>query len=250
MKAHVSLACWPGLRHQEAARQLAEPPAEPCFGRLSVEHVQLVPQSMGQLDEPLADALRSAYPDTRFRLHANVRVLPRHVFADLSGFGQHAEWFGQAARISRRLNAPAYTAHAGRRGQASLNAVLKNARRCADLFGCPVGIEGHYPTPGDTWLLSSWDEYRTLFDSGVPYALDLSHLHIVATHSGRREDTLVAEMLASDRCLEIHVSDNDGRADRHAVCVEPPWWFALLRHAHGEAVIFSEGNHRRMGGLA
>lgn len=164
---------------------------------------------MGRLDETVADALRTAYPDTRFRL-------PTCAFC-----------CGMCSRICPG-----------------------NARRCADLFDCPVGVEGHYPTAGDTWLLASWDEYRTLFDSGVPYALDLSHLHIVANHSGRREDTLVAEMLASDRCLEIHVSDNDGRADRHAVCVEPPWWFALLRHAHGEAVIFSEGNHRRMGGLA
>jgi hypothetical protein len=248
MKAHVSLACWPGLHHQQAALRLADPPSEPCFGRLSVEHVQLVPQSMGRLDEALADDLRVACPGSRFRLHANVRVLPRHVIADLAGFHGHAEWFGQAARISQRLQAPAYTAHAGRRCQATLDEVLENARRCADLFDCPVGVEGHYPTPGDAWLLSCWEEYRTLFESGVPYALDLSHLHIVAVQSGRREETLVAEMLACERCLEIHVSANDGRSDRHEVCGEPPWWYPLLANAHPAAVVFSEGNHRRQGG--
>lgn len=79
MKAHVSLACWPGLRHVEAAQRLDEPPLEPCFGRLSTAHVQLVPQSLGTLDDALADTLREAFPATRFRLHANVRVLPRHV---------------------------------------------------------------------------------------------------------------------------------------------------------------------------
>ncbi len=245
MKAHVSLACWPGLRHEEAARCLDAPPVEPCFGRLSVAHVQLVPQSMGMLDPELAVMLRKAFPATRFRLHANVRVLPRHVIADLSNFAVNAEWFFQAAHISQRLDAPAYTAHAGRRSQASLGEMLDNARRCADVFGCPVGVEGHYPTPHDTWLVSSWEEYRMVFESGVPYALDLSHLHIVATHSGRREEALVAEMLACERCLEIHVSANDGRGDRHDVCGEPPWWFALLPRAHPDAVIFSEGNHRR-----
>jgi len=250
MKAHASLACWPGLRHEDAARHLAAPPVEPCFGRLSAEHVQLVPQSLGRLDDTLVEWLRHAFPATRFRLHANVHVLPRHVMADLSGFTLYAEWFNQAARISQRLAAPAYSAHAGRRSQATLSQMLDNARRCADAFGCPVGVEGHYPTPQNTWLVSSWEEYRTLFESGVPYALDLSHLHIVAAWSGRREETLVAEMLGCERCLEIHVSANDGRNDRHDVCAARPWWFALLSAAHSQAVLFSEGNHRRDGRTA
>lgn len=246
MKAHVSLACWPGLYHEDAAQRLADPPVEPCFGRLSTEQVQLVPQSMGLLDETLVDALSEAFPDTQFRLHANVRVLARHVIADLSGFETHTEWFVQAARISQRLKAPAYTAHAGRRRQATLVGMLECARRCADLFGCPVGVEGHYPTPDNSWLVSNWEEYRTLFESDVPYALDLSHLHIVATKSGRREVSLVAEMLSCERCLEVHVSANDGRGDRHEICTEAPWWYALLPRVHPKAVIFSEGNHRRL----
>jgi hypothetical protein len=245
MKAHVSLACWPGLRHEAAAALLCEPVEEPLFGRLSAEHVQLVPQSLGCLDEALADALRAAHPGTRFRLHANVQVLPRHRLADLSGFALHADWFAQAARISQRLEAPAYTAHAGRRCEADLPRMLDHARRCADLFGCPVGVEGHYPSAGDVWLVSSWAEYRAVFESGVPYALDLSHLHILATRTGRRETTLVAEMLACERCIEVHVSDNDGQGDWHQVCAEPPWWHPLLPHIHPHAVVFSEGNHRR-----
>ncbi len=245
MKAHVSLAGWPGLRHEDAAGYLTAPPTEPCFGLLSSEHVQLVPQSRGQLDDRLVDALRTAHPGTRFRLHANVHVLPRHVMADLSSFDTHSAWFEQAARLSRRLSAPAYTAHAGRRDQATLTQVLDNVRRCAELFGCPVGVEGHYPTRGQTWLIANWEEYRLLFESGAPYALDLSHLHIVATQSGRTEDTLVAEMLSCERCLEIHVSANDGLGDRHDLCAEPPWWHPLLAHAHPDVVLFSEGNHLR-----
>ena len=45
MKAHVSLACWPGMRHEAAAALLHAPIGEPLFGPLSAEHVQLVPQS-------------------------------------------------------------------------------------------------------------------------------------------------------------------------------------------------------------
>lgn len=245
MKAHVSLACWPGLRHEVAAEQLRMPVIEPLFGPLSVDHAQLVPQCMGCLTEERADALRAAYPGTRFRLHANVQVLPNRWIADLSGFELHAGWFAQAARISLRLRAPAYTAHAGRRSEAGIAAMLDHARRCADLFGCPVGVEGHYPTAGNAWLVSSWAEYQAVFESGVPYALDLSHLHILATGTGRQETTLVTEMLACERCIEVHVSDNDGRGDWHQVCTEPPWWHPLLALTHTNAVVFSEGNHRR-----
>jgi sugar phosphate isomerase/epimerase len=244
MKACISFACWPGLDHEAAARHLAHPPVEPCFGELSTEHVQLVPQNLGRIDEALVDRLRVDWPESRFRLHANVRVLDHHVFADLSGYASHTEWFRRAACISRLLDAPAYTAHAGKRADASMAEMLDHARRCAELFGCPVGVEGHYPTRHDAWLLSSWAEYRALFESGVPYALDLSHLNILATWSGRRETALVAEMLACERCLEIHVSDNDGHGDGHLVCEAPPWWFDLLDGCHGGAVIFAEGNHR------
>lgn len=244
MKAHVSLSCWPGLSVGEAASHLVNAVTEPLLGELSTAHVQLVPQSRGQLTRSLADQLREAFPATRFRLHANVRVLPEHRFADLANLTMQLDWFEQAAAISQRLGAPAYTAHAGHRRDASLARLLDNARRCADLFDCPVGIEGMYPAPGNPWLVSTWPEYRALLDSGVPYALDLSHLHILACRSGRRDEELVHELLASPRCLEIHVSDNDGERDSHAIAQAATWWIPLLARKHSGAVVFTEGNHR------
>jgi hypothetical protein len=243
--AHVSLACWPGLRHEQAAQGLLHDISEPLFGTLSTAHVQLVPQSFGILTEGVVGSLLAACPNSRFRLHANVRVLPTHRIADLSGYRSHADWFCQAAHISRRLAAPAYTAHSGSRFEATLAEMLDNARRCADLFECPVGVEGQYPAEGDPWLVSSWAEYRQMFESGVPYAIDLSHLNILATRSGVRDDTLLREMLACERCIEVHVSDNDGQGDWHQVCEQPTWWLPLLPHINPNAVIFSEGNHRR-----
>ena len=245
MTGHASLACWPGLRHEQAAQRLLTDNSEPLLGTLSTAHVQLVPQSFGILTEAVVDSLLAAFPNSRFRLHANVRVLPTHRIADLSGYRSHADWFCQAARISRRLAAPAYSAHSGSRSEATLAEMLDNARRCADLFGCPVGVEGQYPAEGDPWLVSSWAEYRQMFESGLPYALDLSHLNILATRSGVRDDTLLLEMLACERCIEVHVSDNDGQCDWHQVCEQPAWWFPLLPHINPNAVVFSEGNHRR-----
>lgn len=244
MSACLSLACWPGLDYGRVPEMLAGTHTEPLFGALSTEHVQLVPQTVGLLDEERVDELLAAFPGTRFRLHANVRVLSRHRMADLSTLDADLDWFLQAARISQWFGAPAYSAHAGYRRNATLAQVLDSTRRCADLFGCPVAVEGLYPDRHGAQWVSSWDEYRTVFDSGVPYALDLSHLNIVAHRYGR-QDSLVAEMLACERCIEVHVSDNDGTGDWHRVCGTPPWWYPLLAHRNPGAVVFSEGNRRR-----
>lgn len=247
-QVRTSLACWPGMTHLAATQAAMQGVTEPLLGSLLTDHIQLVPQSCDVLDEGLAEVLANTWPSTAFRLHANVRVLPRRRLADLCTFERDRDWFNAAARVHRALGAAVYSAHAGQRRDATLSEMLDNACRCAELFGCPVAIEGQYPAAGEDphkFLVSTWAEYRALLDSGVPYALDLSHLNILAHRTGQRDETLVAEMLASPSCLEVHISDNDGRADTHRVLLHEPWWWPLLRHIQPGAVVFSEGNHCR-----
>ncbi|HNU11880.1 MAG TPA: hypothetical protein PKJ45_11050 [Rubrivivax sp.] len=244
----TSLACWPGFTHLQAARAAMQGASEPVLGSLRTDHVQLVPQCFDVLDESLAKALARAWPQTRFRLHANVRVLTRRRQADLCTFERDLDWFEAAARVHRLLGACVYSAHAGLRRDATLAALFDNTRRCADLFDSPVAIEGQYPTTGadpHRFLLSTWSEYQSLLESGLPFALDLSHLNILAFRTGQRNETLVAEMLCSPACLEVHISDNDGRGDSHQVLRRKPWWWPLLSRIGPAAVVFSEGNHRR-----
>ncbi len=251
-EVNLSLATMPGMRTESAAAATLCPQTGQCvlmeapFGPLTANHVQLVPQSFGHLTEDVCSNLMSAYPGTQFRLHANVRIQPRHIVADLSGFEIHRDWFAQAARISRFLQAPAYTAHSGLRSEASMSQMLDNARRAADLFGVRVGVEGHYPMDGDVMLITSWAEYQQVLESGVPFVVDLSHIHILACKTGVTNTSLVQDMLASENCLEVHLSSNDGAGDWHQVCDSHIWWMDLLDHVHPNAVIFSEGNHRRM----
>jgi hypothetical protein len=243
----TSLACWPGLTHLAAARIAMAGAHEPLIGKLRTDHVQLVPQCIDVLDEGLAEVLAKTWPATRFRLHANVRVMSQRRLADLCTYERDLDWFTAAARIHQVLGATIYSAHAGRRSDATFETMLDNARRCADLFGCPVAIEGQYPVAGnepDKFLLSTWAEYRALLDSGAPFALDLSHLNIVAHRTACRDEGLVAEMLASPNCLEVHLSANDGSGDWHQVVRQEPWWWPHVHHIHPNAVIFSEGNHR------
>lgn len=256
LQIQVSLACWPAASQLEALRACVRPDGssamiEPLWGRLCAQHAQLVPQSRGIINEEYVAFLRQHYPSTQFRLHANARVQLLHRVVDIADYARPEcrSWFNDAARISRLLGAPAYSAHSGLRARATVRDIVLASQRLADLFGCPVAIEGQYPTPPDNrFLIDSWEEYRELFDSGAYYALDLSHLNILAAKTGRIERTLTAEMLACERCLEVHVSSNDGHHDQHDVCQRhhPPWWLALLeQHTHEKAVIFSEGDQRR-----
>lgn len=239
---HVSLGMYGRLPHGEAiARALTCPPSEPMLGRLSTTHLQLCPQNRGQVDTTLATTLRQNHTEVIFRLHANVQVTDNPRIVDLCDWPSEKDWFAEAAKVSAALQATAYTAHAGKRERATVVEVLKHVREVEQLFGIQVGIEGHYPTPRNTWLISSWAEYRQLLESGVRYALDLSHLNILAVRSRRIEESLVREMLSSENCLEVHVSDNDGSADQHRSLNGPPWWFPLLADIHEKAVIFSEG---------
>lgn len=239
---HVSLGSYGRLTHEQAiALALTVPPEDPLLGRLSTAHLQLCPQNRGRLDVEMAACLRDTHPAVAWRLHANVQVERHQRIVDLCDWPEERDWFVSVAAVSNALGASAYTAHAGQRCKGTVQAVLNHVRNVEQLFGVPVGVEGHYPTRGNTWLFSSWEEYRLLLASGVHYALDLSHLHILACQSGQIERALVAEMLASSQCLELHVSGNDGRADQHQPLQEPPWWWDLLPHLHADAVVFSEG---------
>jgi hypothetical protein len=250
LRVHASLACWPGKHPVEAAALAHLGPTEEPWGVLSADHLQLVPQSSGLLSEGLVDGLMAAFPSTCFRLHANVRVLPTHRLADLSSFDEHTDWFERAAQLHKRLKSTACSLHAGRRQNATLQQVFDNAHRAADFFGTPVAVEGLYPDSKDTWLLSTWAEYESLLQSRVPYAIDLSHLHILANRNKHLESGLVKDLLSNDRCLEVHVSDNDGFWDGHEKIrdrFDPLWWMPLVEHIHPDALVFTEGIQSKPG---
>lgn len=248
---HASLACWPALKHLDAAAAASAGATDPYLGSLASDHLQLVPQGQGLIDEALLDAIRCRYPRSAVRLHANVHILSRRVVTDLSNFTDHPQWFARAAELHRYAGSSVYSAHAGRRCNATVQRVVDNARRCADLFGSPVAVEGLYPqadrSPGGRheFLVSTWEEYRELLDARVWMAIDLSHLNILAHQSGRFERQLTQELLASEWVVEVHLSHNDGTGDWHQVCDSAPWWSDVIPYINQTAVVFSEGNQRR-----
>jgi len=252
MQIQAATACLPGKKHYDAVAAIHQGIEEPLLGTLGHADIQLCPQHPTRVDDGLVDRLLADFPDTRFRLHASVRLRGemeyinsqnRRVIHD-AAFVDNWKWFKEAARLSQRLNAPAYTVHAGRRENASLLEMANNVRKMVDLFGCRVGVEGLYPDRG-TWLIQDWAEYAWLLESGLDFAVDLSHLNIVA-HKSRIgwEEGLVKELLASEHCLEVHFSGNDGEDDRHLKLEDRPRWWGWIDSIHPDAVVFSEGSQK------
>ena len=244
---HLSLGAYGRLTHQQAIQlALSSTPREPLLGYLSTKRLQICPQNLGQFTSELALQLKTELAHIEFRCHANVHIERQHKIVDIADWPKEQAWFKQMAHLSHVLDAPVYTAHAGKRGTCSVAEVLQFTQEIEDLFGIPVGVEGHYPTPNGKqhWLISTWVEYQQLLESGVNYALDLSHLNILAVQTNHVEWSLVHELLSSPHCLEIHLSDNHGYGDQHLPLSNPdalPWWWSLLSSANPNATIFSEG---------
>lgn len=243
---NLALGAFPGFSVAQAM-QAAQPLAD--AGVIRLDHVQICPQNAGTLDVESARALAAAYPNTQFRLHANARVAGWTSLADLSTLNRHMDYYVELGKVSRALGAGAYTVHAGLRRNATLYDLERNLDVLSDIMGCDVGIEGMYPRGphpvGDEhYLVATWEEYAALADNRMPYALDLSHLQILAHKTGCWDEGLVRDLLANPLCLEIHISGNDGQHDQHRSLTGDEGWLCLLEHANKRAVIFTEENRR------
>lgn len=247
MKIHAATACLPGYDIEQAASIIHTGLREPGLGEISTDHIQLCPQNTGEIDEAMCDRLRQAYPDTAFRLHANARIWNRHVRYDASTFHDDAkQYFRDMADRSRRLNAPAYSLHAGFRRNCTFQVMLDNVAKIQDIFGdIPVAIEGLYRNDRLPQLMDSWVEYEAAMKAGCLLAIDLSHTKILTETEGDSE--VLDALLASPNTIEIHLSENDGRSDQHTIIKRKPAWWDRLLTANSNAIVFTEGNQVRAG---
>lgn len=251
MKLNAATAMFPGETFEMALSLLSTGTVTDAGMPVSMDHIQLCPQSHGKLSKQRLSGMQATYPDSCFRLHATCRLsvngYRRYEASTPAAIGR--SYFLEMAELSQWIQAPAYSLHAGRRGEATLKEMIRNVRDIQDLFDCPVAVEGLYPTKGDTLLVSTWDEYRMLMESGLFYALDMSHLNIVATRLRTWDFGLVTALLENPNCLEVHVSSNNGYSDSHSPVgsQHKPCWWPYLDRAGPNAVIFTESNQRRHG---
>lgn len=243
MKINAASAVAPVATHKRALEDIAKGVEDEILGPISMDHVQICPQHAGYIHEELIMEFMSIYPSTAFRLHASPKIsgYGRRI-VHVSNSAENMDYLNEAIRLGEIMGSHGHTIHAGERQHCSMEQMIENLERLQQKTSMPVGVEGLYPSKNDRWLMSSWQDHELVLKSGSLYALDLSHLNIVAKAHGRN-DSLVEEMLASPQCIEVHVSGNDGRADSHKPLDKSnaPWWLTLLRKTNPAATIFYEG---------
>ena len=244
MNIFLSLGSTYPARIPFAAMDLGVNANDPVLGKISNGHVQLCPQNgpMKITQEVLAD-LQSKWPETKFRLHANARLLDKPVLFDL-GTIEHFPEYRKALVKTLRYLGEGYSIHAASGKNAPV--ALKQIERCQQLeqdSGVPVGIEGLYP--GVTGVFSTWADYALLLENDVRFAVDLSHLNIVRDKEGQAPEGLVEDLLGHPNCIEVHVSGNNGLRDSHESVEEGTWWLAVMDKINPNAVIFYEGRQRQ-----
>lgn len=222
----------------------------------SMDYVQLCPQSPDIFTEDTLAKIQQTFPHTQFQLHANVRVQPGLLILDASSYNEQSHWyFERLGELSGFINAPAYSLHSGRRRNCSMKGLFRNLAAIQKLFTMPVLVEGMYPTREgpEEYLMSTWQEYIDVMNSGFCYVIDLSHLHIVANREGERPD-MVHKLITHSNCKEVHVSHNNGRNDSHRPITKRIWddlwwkeaWLSALadRSNDDHPIHFTEGLHR------
>ena len=202
----------------------------------------------------MVEVLRDSFPETTFRLHANVRIGPKLRMLDASTFTPETDWYyREIAKYTRYFNSPGYSFHAGKRVNASLRKMRENVQQIQAYFDCPLIVEGLYPNQQDTWLVSTWEEYRWLMESGLYYAIDLSHIHILSVQCRNQQRELLADLLTHSNCREIHISHNCGRKDGHQMIEtsvwKELWWREIWLDSMSQRVDdlpahFTEGNQK------
>lgn len=244
MDIFATTAQLPGLSVKLALETLHKGVTEGVWGVLKTKHIQICPQTFGVVTDDLAYELANKYSQTQLRLHANARVLPKHVHWDVSTFSNDTKhYYEQLFTRQKIFKAPWMSIHAGYRQNCTFSQWLSNVhalRQLAQTYGTDVCVEGLYPLSAKPQYIDSFKEYAFLMKHDIPFAVDLSHLNIVAKKEGW-DMSLVEELVSSPLCQEIHVSDNDGTRDSHALMKKIPVWGHLLSKKHPNAVVFSEG---------
>ena len=222
----------------------------------SMDYVQLCPQTPTIFTEESLTEIQEAFPDTQFQLHANVRVQPGLLILDASSYNKQTHWyFERLSELSSFIHAPAYSLHSGHRRHCTMMHLFHNLEAIQRIFTMPVLVEGMYPTRygPEKYLMSTWKEYLDVMNSGLFYAIDLSHLHIVANREGERPD-LTHKLISHSNCKEVHVSYNNGRNDAHRPISKRIWdtlwwkeaWLSALadRSEDDQPLHFTEGLHQ------
>jgi hypothetical protein len=109
-------------------------------------------------------------------------------------------------------------------------------------LGCPTVLETMYPG----YHLGTGDDLEWAMDSGLPLAVDVSHIFIQLS-AGVMSTKTWDRLQEYDRIEEIHASSNDGRRDLHHPVDGSTWGldWAVARSAAGVPLVLESYLHRQ-----
>lgn len=244
---NATTANFPGTSYEDAISSVHQGIEEKALGQIQTNHMQLCPQNRGVLSALFCEKIKELFPTTQFRVHANAKVHPILEMFDASydmSETRVMRYMKSLKEVNRLIQAPIYSYHAGRR-TTTYEQMRKNVLNLQEYLQIPVAVEGLYPSKRDDWFISSLKDYESLLTDEMNYALDLSHLQIVCYREKTYDLDLIRALLSDEKCLEIHVSDNNCVADSHSKLEGDKWWFEALQGAtiHPHTHFFTEGNH-------
>jgi hypothetical protein len=246
---NATTANFPGMSYEQAIVSVHEGIEEGAIGQVKTHHMQLCPQNRGVLSAEFCEKIKDVFPQTQFRVHANARVHPVLEMFDASydmTDKRVMKYMKSLKEVNTLIGAPIYSYHAGRR-TTTYAQMRANVLNLQEYLQIPVAVEGLYPSKRDDWFISSLSDYEALLTDEMNYALDLSHLQIVCSKEKVYDIDLIRSLLSDEKCLEIHVSDNNCIADSHSKLEGEKWWFEAIQGAniHSHTHFFTEGNHIR-----
>ncbi len=215
-----------------------------CIGRVGAQILQVCPQQSDLITEASLNALMEAFPGVEIRFHSNIHVITQRVLRDVIDFDASDLYWKRMKALGQHAGVTSYSAHAGFREKGDMTSLFQQQQRMTDFLGVPVALEGHYPVRGNRFLCSDWAEWEAMYNSELPFVVDVSHAAIIANIKRERNDDLIGAMLSSERCLEIHISGNNGIADQHTELSGQEWWWSLIAGRNQESHIFYEGFYK------
>jgi sugar phosphate isomerase/epimerase len=263
--AYLSTSCFPNLPVGEAIAACR------ALGRHRVELSAPHPR------QPLPDLealLRATVADrVELTLHNYFPAPKRPIVLNLASDEAEERAAGmalvtEAARLSRAAQAKVYAVHAGYVGKARpgtsesfrfegedgdiVRATDRAIATLADLLplfggGTRLAVENLFPSASRRHsLMCDADELATFMDRvpGLGWLLDLGHLNVSATLLDFSRDAYLDRALEryGDRLLEVHLSENGGRADEHLPIAAGSWQLDALKRIRQIAA----GPHERV----
>lgn len=240
-------ACFPGYPLETSISLLySKLPKENFIKNWDYSNIQICPQHIGFINERSAEQIKFKYQSTNFRLHANVRLFTKLKNFDAgSNMQEEQDYIYNLKKISNILDSKAYSYHAPNSEFLDWENIRNNVLFLQDYLKIPVAIEGLYPTKKRTYWDNSFYVYEKILNSDLNFAIDLSHLNIAYSKMSKLEQQefyeLSVKLINNNRCLEIHISGNDGSHDEHKPIQGNEWWFGLLSELNSQSpILFCE----------